>query len=127
MYKPVDHPEKVCEYCGRVFKPNRSDKRYCRSSCQKDASARRQEGFVLKKRRQAQKRRLKNHPYRSFKKNFCECCGFVATHSCQLDVDHIDGVHHNNDPSNLQTLCANCHRLKTWMNKDWENKKAAED
>jgi hypothetical protein len=24
----------------------------------------------------------------------------------------------NNDESNLQTLCANCHRLKTQMNND---------
>jgi 5-methylcytosine-specific restriction endonuclease McrA len=29
-------------------------------------------------------------------------------------VDHIDGNHSNDDPSNLQTLCANCHRFKTW-------------
>jgi 5-methylcytosine-specific restriction endonuclease McrA len=32
----------------------------------------------------------------------------------QLDVDHIDGNHRNNNPENLQTLCANCHRLKTF-------------
>jgi 5-methylcytosine-specific restriction endonuclease McrA len=36
----------------------------------------------------------------------------------QLDVDHIDGNHANDDPSNLQTLCANCHRLKTQVNAD---------
>jgi 5-methylcytosine-specific restriction endonuclease McrA len=32
-----------------------------------------------------------------------------------LDVDHIDGDRFNNDPANLQTLCANCHRLKTHL------------
>lgn len=52
--------------------------------------------------------------YRAFKKTICERCGFVPEHLCQLDVDHIDTNHDNNDPSNLQTLCANCHRLKTW-------------
>lgn len=67
-------------------------------------------------------RRAKN---RRIKKNYCESCGFVAEHPIQLDVDHIDGKHNNNNPSNLQTLCANCHRLKTWKNKDWENKKEA--
>lgn len=36
-------------------------------------------------------------------------------HHCQLDVDHIDGNHSNNKLSNLQTLCANCHRLKTHL------------
>ena len=48
----------------------------------------------------------------------CRNCGFVALHSCQLDVDHIDGNRDNDSPENLQTLCANCHRLKTHLNKD---------
>ena len=60
----------------------------------------------------------KRHPYTKFKKNECETCGFRAIDLCQLDVDHIDGNKHNNDPSNLQTLCANCHRIKTKLNKD---------
>lgn len=29
------------------------------------------------------------------------------------EVDHIDGDPHNNDPSNLQTLCRSCHSRKT--------------
>lgn len=45
----------------------------------------------------------------------CVKCGFVPEHPCQLDVDHIDADHSNNSPENLQTLCANCHRLKTWQ------------
>ena len=56
--------------------------------------------------------------YTTFKKDYCELCGFKAIHRVQLDVDHIDGNHMNNDESNLQTLCANCHRLKTHMNND---------
>ena len=59
------------------------------------------------------------HAYRHFKKDHCELCGFVAVHSSQLDVDHIDGNHADNDESNLQTLCANCHRLKTHMQRDY--------
>lgn len=58
-------------------------------------------------------RKIKRNPYIKHKKKFCEFCGFKAIHSCQLDVDHIDGNHDNNDLKNLQTLCANCHRLKT--------------
>lgn len=50
---------------------------------------------------------------------YCECCSFQAEHLCQLDVDHIDGNHDNNSHENLQTLCSNCHRLKTWKNKDY--------
>jgi 5-methylcytosine-specific restriction endonuclease McrA len=56
--------------------------------------------------------------YRKHKKSYCESCGFVAIHAVQLDVDHIDGNRHNNHINNLQTLCANCHRLKTHVNKD---------
>lgn len=52
--------------------------------------------------------------YRLEKKDYCEKC-LVKYHKCQLDVDHIDNNHENNDPSNLQTLCANCHRLKTFL------------
>ena len=53
-------------------------------------------------------------PYLQFRKDHCELCEFIPTNMCQLDVDHIDGDHKNNDPDNLQTLCANCHRLKTY-------------
>ena len=48
----------------------------------------------------------------------CELCGFVPAHIGQLDVDHVDGNHHNHEPENLQIICANCHRLKTIQNKD---------
>jgi hypothetical protein len=51
--------------------------------------------------------------YRKAKLPICTKCGFVPQDRCQLDVDHIDGDHQNNDPANHQTLCANCHRLKT--------------
>ncbi len=38
----------------------------------------------------------------------------LVRRTCQaFDVDHIDGMHHNNDPSNLQTLTKWAHKLKT--------------
>ncbi len=58
---------------------------------------------------------------KTFKKGFkCSNCGFEAKHPSQLDIDHIDGNHNNNNISNLQVLCANCHRLKTQQNEDWK-------
>jgi hypothetical protein len=60
---------------------------------------------------------------RRTKKDHCERCGFIAEDPCQLDVDHIDADGSNNEPSNLQTLCANCHRLKTKQNQDWKKDK----
>ena len=56
--------------------------------------------------------------YRVYKKEVCEKCGFVPINKCQLDVDHIDGDRGNSAFDNFQTLCANCHRLKTWEHRD---------
>lgn len=58
------------------------------------------------------------YPYSVHKKDLCQKCGFLPVHKSQLDVDHIDGDRFNNDPNNLQTLCANCHRLKTHLSGD---------
>lgn len=55
---------------------------------------------------------------RKIKNLTCECCGFKAKHQIQLDIDHIDGNHNNNDSTNLWVLCANCHRLKTHKYRD---------
>jgi hypothetical protein len=55
------------------------------------------------------------------KKTYCEHCGFVALHKVQLDIDHIDGNKANHAKENIQTLCANCHRLKTHANQDWSS------
>lgn len=50
------------------------------------------------------------------KGSICELCNFTGE-LCQFDVNHIDGNHKNNKDYNLQTLCANCHRLVTKQNK----------
>ena len=62
------------------------------------------------------------------KKEYCENkdgrLGFKCTakiiHMTMLQVDHIDGNPSNNDPSNKQTLCANCHIYKRHMNQDYK-------
>lgn len=70
--------------------------------------------WQLKNRERATKSiHLRTRPYLIHRKKYCERCGFIAVHECQLDVDHIDDNHENDDPSNLMTLCANCHRLKS--------------
>jgi hypothetical protein len=65
----------------------------------------------------------KSAPWRKHKKSYCEECGFIALVPSQLHVDHIDGDKQNNDISNYQTLCANCHAYKTHRNADWMSKK----
>ena len=37
----------------------------------------------------------------------------------QFQVDHIDGNHYNNDVSNLQTLTASAHKIKSELNGDY--------
>ena len=60
----------------------------------------------------------KKNRHKNIIKTKCELCGFVAVDKVQLDIDHIDGDKTNNEESNLQVLCANCHRLKTIRSKD---------
>lgn len=95
----------VCEYknCDNLFE-FKSNKKFCSRRCK---------GYSK------DERIKKKRPYRLFVSDKCVSCGFVPIHICQLDVDHIDGNKQNNNLSNLQTLCANCHRLKTYVNKDW--------
>lgn len=77
-----------------------------------------EEGKQKDKNRIKERSKQTRRPYREHVKSCCEFCGFIPVHICQLDVDHIDGNHDNNSVDNLQTLCANCHRLKTHLNND---------
>lgn len=61
-------------------------------------------------------------PWDFHRKDHCERCGFLPEHDCQLTVDHMDGNRTNNEPSNYRTLCANCHNLKSFQNKDHSNR-----
>ena len=47
------------------------------------------------------------------KKPICECCGneFWNGYPIPLEVHHVDGDKTNNELSNLQILCPNCHAL----------------
>jgi hypothetical protein len=65
--------------------------------------------------------------YKQHRKDYCENIdgrlGFVCTTTIvapnwMLEVDHKDGDNENNNPKNLQTLCACCHRYKTMLNEE---------
>ena len=106
--------EKTCIRCSKTcdlsfFHKNSREKDKLNPYCKTCASA------AVRKwnKNNRYKKWIGRKPYIAYKKEVCEECGFVPKHSCQLDVDHIDSNHKNNDPTNLRTLCANCHRLKT--------------
>ena len=92
----------------------------------------------------AKKKGLENDAYsasihrtRKFLKNYCEnrdgrlkvidkatgkihkCTNKIIDIYCELQADHIDGNHNKKATAKtIQTLCANCHRLKTKKNGD---------
>lgn len=53
------------------------------------------------------------YAWKSLKTDTCATCGFVAVDKVQMDLDHINGDRTDHRPENSQTLCSNCHRLKT--------------
>lgn len=119
LYRKPEAPDVqgVCVVCNKNNQRKKSNGKFsalCRYCDEKLYS-----GPKTKARKSRQKK-LNKRPYLKYRKGYCEKCGFVAQHSCQLDVDHIDGDHNNNSESNLQTLCANCHRLKTFLEEDWK-------
>lgn len=44
------------------------------------------------------------------------CVCSVILDPATLDINHIDGKNDNRDPSNVEVLCAMCHRLVTMRN-----------
>jgi 5-methylcytosine-specific restriction endonuclease McrA len=74
---------------------------------------------MIKRRVIANKKSSSGRVWKKYRKDYCESpmCQWIGPFaSCMLHVDHIDGDKKNNDPSNYQTLCANCHTLKTMTN-----------
>lgn len=57
--------------------------------------------------------------------NDTECkCTATIIHPAQLSVDHINGDHHDDRDENHQTLCHNCHKIKSLYSKDhWSDEK----
>ena len=88
----------ACDYCGAAFRKSPStikDSNYCSRECWKLGIQSSGPSY-----------------YRKFKGDVCELCGFIPEDKCQLDVHHVDINKSNNSKDNLQTLCANCHRLE---------------
>lgn len=60
------------------------------------------------------------------KKHECEICGISEWRGkpAPLELDHIDGQHHNNSMKNLRIICPNCHAQQdTNSGKNRKNKR----
>lgn len=75
-----------------------------------------------------EEKRIAKHPSLRYRKDYCEnidgrlgfTCTSTITHpKLQLDGDHINGNPEDDREENIQTLCKNCHAVKTHMNKDY--------
>lgn len=53
---------------------------------------------------------ITSHPW-------CTACGLRPDDGVRLEVDHIDNNPSNNDPSNLQVLCALCNTGKSHLDR----------
>ena len=84
----------VCQHCGPGPTLTKDGRQVC----------------AIARRAQRGSKRKYSRPWTEYKGTRCEKCGFEG-HPVQLDVHHKDHDKNNNDPSNLETLCANCHRL----------------
>jgi hypothetical protein len=87
---------------------------------------------TLCSRHHKEKYKMKGWDYRQYRTEvpYCEnidgrlgfICSAIIVNECQLTVDHIDGNNTNHPPhgpiENLQTLCFNCHVVKTKINGD---------
>jgi hypothetical protein len=66
-------------------------------------------------------RHMKDGSYKNHTKDYCENrdgrldfkCKYKNFYFGTLAVDHKNGDHQDNRPKNLQTLCHNCHAVKT--------------
>lgn len=66
------------------------------------------------------KRIIIEQNYKCNKCNLSEWLGEKIT----LELEHIDGNHHNNKRENLEVLCPNCHSLTpTWRGRNKQNNK----
>lgn len=103
----IQMPDKVCPVCGVTFNRKRyggqleSTQRYRTRVCCSQACANSRVDVV----KDTHHWRARRH-----RKATCAHCGTAS----DLHVHHIDRNPANNDPANLQTLCASCHLKLHW-------------
>lgn len=111
-------PTNSCLNCAKEFRwhPSQHSGKYCSNSCQIDY--RLNEAI-------ASGNYTKHNAKTYFKRNTeykCSDCGITDEYNGKpivLQIDHIDGNHHNDKVENYRYLCPNCHsQTETWGNRN---------
>lgn len=112
----------ICEYCGKEYMSDSHYQKYCSQEC---CSKHRNTVYITEWK---QGKRQGNEPKHKFivsrivrkylfdkYNNKCQLCGWGETNQhtnlIPLQIHHVDGNPTNNQESNLQLLCPNCHAL----------------
>lgn len=107
-FPAIATPVKQCEWCGTSFERKRTGKRHqleCASNfmrrrfCSISCAAAKQHATEPPTAAASRKRAQKSVS------GFCEACGTSA----DLTIHHVNGDPMDNSPSNMQTLCRQCH------------------
>ncbi len=102
----------VCQVCGNPYESatiSKSTTKYCSNRCsQRSRGGRRKNGY-------------RDTMKQAGRLECCEICGW-REHPEVLQVDHKDGVPWNNERSNLQVLCPNCHAWETYQRREAKRK-----
>lgn len=100
-YYIKDKVKSTCKSCGKetmksLSTSNRNDSNYCDRECYNN-------------RRKENLKRLKRHT--AYYDDLLEGtkCGCGINEIYLLQIHHKDGNHNNNEPDNLEVVCANCH------------------
>lgn len=124
-------PNLVCSYCNESFYRPESKKNNSQSGlyfcCRehKDLAQRLENGLLeIQPSHYGTGVGLHNYRQKAFdaKGEKCEKCGYCE-HVEILEVHHIDRDRNNNDLSNLEVLCPNCHMWTHYENNDGRYKK----
>ncbi len=93
----------TCLHCGSTFKDSRCrTRKYCSKQCVNKA-----EKSIWK----AKFTTVRKNMLRRGLITKCIKCGFNS-HPNILGIHHVDRDRNNNDPSNLEVLCPNCHSIE---------------
>ena len=119
--RPKPEPNVSCAYCGISFYKSNSKQAISKSGlyfcCREHKDAAQRIGGIKAIMPPHYGETVKDYRTLAFKvagkPRICERCGY-DTHEAAIIVHHKDRNRDNNDISNLEVLCANCHAIEHW-------------